>query len=169
MPIAHWSWDNYIAAYAAVVATGALALEVRRWFEGGVRLRIDAAPGMVLVNVPGVDENQPWVVVTVSNIGFSPATITGLGVVRYRSRRLKLCRKAIGQGIVLTPDLPGCKRSLPKMLAPGEQWKGFMKQTPDIETQIVRELFYMSVWSSDRARARVRRVFLRKNFVEKSQ
>ena len=39
-----WSAETIVAAYAAIVATGALFLEVRRWFEDGVKLSISMMP-----------------------------------------------------------------------------------------------------------------------------
>jgi len=57
-----------VAVYAAIVATGALFLEVRRWFESGPRLNIHVMPEAKTFNLPGT-ENNTYLVATVKNRG----------------------------------------------------------------------------------------------------
>src|SRR5260370_1404529 len=67
-----------IAIYAAIVATGALFLNVRTWFETGPRLKVTVIPdGMVIGPGPQSDE-QDLVIATVTNIGKTPVLITSL-------------------------------------------------------------------------------------------
>jgi hypothetical protein len=159
MNFTNLAWPDTIALYAAIVATGALALEVRRWFESGVHIKIDAAADMVLINVPDLEPDGSWVVVTVTNVGTSPVTITTLGIRRYRTRLHWIFRKPTGHGVVVNPDLPGHVPSIPRLLNPGERWQGFMKQTAQISTEINAEIFQVGVWCADRKSPRVRRVF----------
>ena len=46
--------DNTVAIYAAIVATSALLLNFKSWFDSGVKLRLDLmADGMVVGGAPG--------------------------------------------------------------------------------------------------------------------
>lgn len=78
------NWSDWATVYAAIVATGALFLELRRWFESGVRLRITYMLNGVII--PSANQDQLWIFVTVSNRGDSPTTITNLGYRLYESR-----------------------------------------------------------------------------------
>jgi hypothetical protein len=75
-------WQTWTAIYAAFVATAALALEVRRWFETGVRLRM-----RLKCQTPSSSVLQCWqpaeLVVTVSNRGDRATTITHLTVLDF--------------------------------------------------------------------------------------
>ena len=51
-------WQVWVAVYAAIVATGALFLEVRRWFESGPRLYLMASTNMIFVG-GGADKVNP--------------------------------------------------------------------------------------------------------------
>jgi hypothetical protein len=56
-----------IAAYAAIVSTGVLALQIRRWLEAGPRLRITLIPGGMTIGAgPDLDETDLFIV-TVTN------------------------------------------------------------------------------------------------------
>lgn len=68
-------WTIGIAAYAAIVSTGALFLELRRWFEAGPRLNIHVMPEAKTFNIPGTEKNI-YLLATVTNRGNTPTTIT---------------------------------------------------------------------------------------------
>ncbi len=76
------SWAIAVAAYAAIVATSALVLEVRRWFESGARLKIHIMPEGKTVNMPGT-EDKTYLVATVTNRGNAPTTITHFALRDY--------------------------------------------------------------------------------------
>lgn len=117
-------WQTWVALYAAIVATGALALEVRRWFESGVRLRISLMPNAKIIG----EESAPSILlVTVSNIGDRSTTITHLGFAsfdgvfwwwkRWRNRSKNTL-------LVPKPELPGHPPAIPHVLEPGKLWMG---------------------------------------------
>ena len=73
-------------AYAAVVATLALGLEVRRWLKERPKLDITLMPDAVMVTSGGSDEDESderFLVVNVVNLGGTSTTIEGLSLVEF--------------------------------------------------------------------------------------
>ncbi|RCK33384.1 hypothetical protein TH9_10870 [Thalassospira xiamenensis] len=76
-----------IALYAAIVATGALALEIRRWVENGPKLSLSlmlTAQSTADYDLPG-DERQKFILLTAVNSGNAPTTVTHIILHRYNS------------------------------------------------------------------------------------
>lgn len=146
-----WTWSNWIAAYAAVVATGALALEARRSFDSRVRLLIQSA-----INVQtAFDLAKPIprlnLVVSIANIGVRPVTVTGLFFADYASY-LKALR-GIGQKYA-----PITRCDLPKLLMPGDRWTASVAQSEEVKQACKRGTFYVLVQCADQRRLRRARV-----------
>jgi hypothetical protein len=60
---------TWVAIYAAIVATAALALNIRTWFESRPRLKVTVTPnGMVISAGPQFDERD-LIIATVTNLG----------------------------------------------------------------------------------------------------
>jgi hypothetical protein len=124
-----------IAAYAAIVATGALALEVRRWFQSGARLHIDLMSGAEMFGVPGTEGNK-YLVATVSNRGNSPTTITHFVLNDFKGWLNYLRSKPNFVGLVANPQIHVQAKSIPKLLQPGEQWSGMAIIDDDLNHRI---------------------------------
>lgn len=90
-------WPVGVAIYAAIVATGALFLEVRRWVEGQARLVVSATLGMATFNLPGTEGNR-YLVVNVTNRGGSPTTLTTLGLLERLAERTHFLMFLIEEG-----------------------------------------------------------------------
>ncbi len=102
-----------VAAYAAIVATGALALEVRRWFESGARLKIHIMPEAETFNMPGT-EDKTYLVATVTNRGNAPTTITHFALRDYGSWLGRLRSKPTWTVVIPSPQPPGTTSIIPK-------------------------------------------------------
>lgn len=113
---------EWIAIYAAIIATGALFLEVRRWFETGAKIRTDIMPFANVIGGYEKDEND-YLFVGVTNNGDRPTTITHFVLHEYDSVFHRLVRKARYSGIVPKPELSGTP-ALPFLLEPGIRWGG---------------------------------------------
>lgn len=127
-----WDW---VATYAALVSTGALALEVRRWFESGVRLRLSLITGAVVLNDPFVDEDKQFLHVHVANYGDRPTTVENLVLLEFSGRAPWWCRfrlKASKAGVVANPALPGRPQAIPAQLGVGQTWSAHVLW-PEVE------------------------------------
>jgi len=123
---------DWIASYAAIVATGALALEIRRWFEGRLRLYLRASPDMQIIGAgPGGDDTD-LVVVSVYNRGEVPTTITNFGLLRFDSWLARLRLRSSWSAIVPNPQARGAPAIIPFELEPGRQWMGMVQQRSDL-------------------------------------
>jgi hypothetical protein len=120
--------ESWIAIYAAIVATGALALEVRRWFESGARLRGRGPPNKAIAGETKW-AGERFVVATVRNRGAIATTITTVGFVKYPNQFDRMIRRKGEHFIVPAPYLEGQPPSLPHTLEPGREWLGFIKKT----------------------------------------
>lgn len=112
-----------VAAYAAIVATAALILEVRRWIESGPRLNLHIMPEAEINGLPGT-KGGTFLVATVTNRGNAPTTITHFALCDYGTRLRRIISKPIWNGIVINPQPKGSPPIIPTTLQPGERWMG---------------------------------------------
>jgi hypothetical protein len=136
-------WTIAIAAYAAIVATGALALEVKRWFESGPRLSIDVMAEAKTFNIPGT-EGDTFVAATVSNRGNAPTTITHFALYDYRSRLGSLRRTPHWAALVAS----GHHTPIPAALPPGEVWHGVARHNDELKQRIKAGWLYVVICAS---------------------
>lgn len=127
-----------IAVYAAVVATGALFLEVRRWFENGPRIRLHVAHDMRFINDGALGEDV-FLMLTVTNTGTQATTLTHLLLEDYGSVLSKLRGKPNWNAIVPYPNQDMSMPNLPSKLEPGDQWQGMVSMRPETEIPKRRE------------------------------
>lgn len=144
-------WTEVIAAYAAVVATGALFLEVRRWIESGPRLRLGILDQALMIGEVPRDP-KTYISATVTNTGAMPTTLRMMGLELYSSRWKWLRRKPTGNAVVTRP---GAKtgQELPFFLAPGSQWMGLATRDEGIERMLKENwAVYVCIYASHTAR-----------------
>jgi hypothetical protein len=146
VPITDW-WTVIVAAYAAIVATGALFLEVRRWFEAGPRLTITVAPEMILINVPGAEGNT-YLFATVTNRGSAPTTISGFHLFDYENWFNRLRSKPKWAAAILHPHPQAHVVNIPKVVQPGEVWEGAALYEGNLKERIERGWLYVIIYAS---------------------
>ncbi|WP_147290411.1 hypothetical protein [Pannonibacter phragmitetus] len=142
--------EGWVAAYAAIVATGALALEIRRWFETGPRISVRARADTVLLD--GDRKTEGLIAVDVVNRGDAPTTLKNLLVLKFPSRwdrwRMNPCRTFV----IPHPQSNGSPPILPDVLQPGRVWTGFVPDRPDVTGDIQTGEFWAAVYATDRDR-----------------
>lgn len=148
---------DWIAIYAAIIATGALFLEVRRWFEDQVHLSMHVGADMQLFNVPGY-EDRTIVSVTVRNRGSRVTTLTNLTLMQFGSPWRRWKQLAGRAAVVPSPEIPGTGRGLPYVLEPGREWMGMIAQTPELEDWIKTDALFCGVYASHRDKAIIKKV-----------
>jgi hypothetical protein len=149
--------DAWIAVYAAIVATGALALEIRRWFEAGPKIYLSAKPNMTLLDGLG-KTTEGILVVNATNRGDAPTTITTLALLDYPSRWAKWRNKARASFIVPRPNPHGAGQVLPHVLSPGHQWVGIAQGDLGTTGDIESGTFWVAVYTTDRESAYMVRI-----------
>lgn len=149
-------WGMWVAIYAAFVATGTLFLEVRRWVEGRPRLHLSVMQHAQLVNVPGIDPDNTYLSVSVSNRGALPTTLTHFAFIEFPNPWVYLCRlpgfwacvrrKHKRLAVVVDPSLRGAVgERLPYELSPGGRWSGFALQDEKLDAWIAEDRLYLGI------------------------
>ncbi|MFF2320220.1 hypothetical protein ACFVTJ_04120 [Agrobacterium sp. NPDC058088] len=122
--------SDIAAFYAAIVATGALFLEVRRWFESGVKIKVTSNH-----QYSAPDFKQHVITATATSIGDAPTTITGLEVWVYPTLIHSLLRVGLTRMAVLdTTTFATPESSVPSKISPGDTWAGGINE--HVEAQI---------------------------------
>lgn len=148
--------SDWVAIYAGIVGTAALALEVRRWVESGPLLYISHMyPGQT---IGGPNEDKTYIFVNVTNRGNAPCTITHMLIFDYGNWWNWLRRERVMQAIVPQPGLSGPQSSTPHHLEVGRTWIGGAIETPDLRDRIAKGRVYVGIASSHRNREFMRRI-----------
>lgn len=151
-----------VAAYAAIVATAALALEVRRWFESGPRLNLHIMPEAEINGLPGT-KGDTFLVATITNRGSAPTTITHFALCDYGTWLRRIISKPIWNGIVINPQPKGSPPIIPTMLQPGERWMGMVKYDDEgeLKSKIEAGQLHVMIHASHADKPTSKRVKLR--------
>jgi hypothetical protein len=154
-----------VAFLSMIISACSFVLEVRRWFDEGVKLSISIiAEAKKFGEVP--PDPNTYVSVAVTNRGDAPTTITHLVVFIYPnkvavytpywlSRYFKQLQPETG--LVASAGEPG---PIPYMLKPGTYWLGTMKHTPELKNAIAAGCTYIGIVSSHSDRTFFKRVRL---------
>jgi len=145
-----------VAGYAAIVSTGALALEVRRWFESGPRLTLSIIATAKFFGGP-VQDDREFITARVTNRGALPTTITNYGLLEFRTPLHALLMKSAKAAVVPDPSVGGAGR-LPHVLQPGTEWTGAAVYDEGLLEWVATGRLYVAMYSSHRSRPLLRRV-----------
>ena len=162
-------WALGLSAGSLVVAACAFVLELRRWFDEGVKLSMSVMPDATIVG-GGVKDPKTYLHITVANRGTSATTITHMVLYNYPDRlsrflsRLPLIifkhprflrrwsTKHSRETFVVKTD------QVPHVLEPGRTWQGMATHSPEIEKMIEGGRLFVGVIGSHGAKPFLRRV-----------
>lgn len=108
---------DWTAIVAIVLSAGALLLEIRRWAESGVRIKLRVMADAV--SFPYDDEKEKLVLI-VSNYGTMPTTITHMVMHTFSSLIHRLARRPKRSYVVNTTGA----FAVPKKLESSDVWMG---------------------------------------------
>jgi hypothetical protein len=131
--MADW-WTIGTAIYAAIVATVALALEVRRWFESGPRLSISVVPEARID-----DTTRLFLVATVANRGDAPTSITRIALSAYGSRLGRIRAKPVWYRVIWVG---------PTTINPGRMWETATVNDDELKRHISTGRLYVAIYAS---------------------
>jgi hypothetical protein len=154
--------ETWVATYAAIVATGALFLEVRRWFESGPRVVVQPRPNMMLIGTDGDDDEEGILIVNVYNRGDASTTITGLSLYEFPSWWARYRFKASRAFFIPNPQPAGSLPIVPKELRPGGHWVGLARPRPELTGDIETGRFCAAIHCTDRDKPYLARIPKRK-------
>jgi hypothetical protein len=144
--------EAWIAIYAAVVATSALLLNFRSWFEAGPRLHLSLMiDGMTIGGGPDLDEEN-LIILTVTNRGREPTMIVNMVLFKMESWYQRWAIRPLKNYVIPNPQLKGYPPNVPSDLDPSKKWTGAIRQRPDILPDIHNGTYYVGVYTSHRNR-----------------
>lgn len=151
-----------IAAYAALIATGALFLEVRRWFESRPKLVISLIPDGVVMGGDRRYDEKDLTIVHVVNRGTEPTTIENLILMEIPTLWRRFRRRATRSFVVLNPQLKNYPANIPSDLEPNKRWTGFIRKRQDKIDDLQTGNFYVAISASHTDRMAMKRIPKRK-------
>lgn len=118
-------------------------------------------------------DDNTYVMVTVSNRGSAPTTITHMVLFEYpselaiyipqRLRRWKWVHRQLGEARVFIAN-SGAAGQMPYLLQPGTYWIGLAKHTPDLERAIETGRLYVGIRGSHSDKTSFKRVKRQRDF-----
>jgi hypothetical protein len=161
-------WALYVSGGALFISAGVFALEIRRWFDEGVKLAVTIMANAKLLGGGRVDPNT-YLSATVTNRGSAPTTITHMLLYNYRNRlaqhvpdrafwlinrlarhmpdRLTWWIKKLRPETAVVNSI-GAPGPIPFVLQPGHTWVGMAIYTPDLEKMIGAGRLYVGIVGS---------------------
>jgi hypothetical protein len=147
--------SDWIAILALLVAGGALALELRRWFESRARLSITVMADMV--EIPD-DDGRAKGALIVYNRGQAPTTIRNLVLVGYRSPLHRVAGRTTFNGLVPNPGFNFPDPGVPHRLAINDSWMGRFYYNEMLTRARQQKQLYAGVYATHRKRPYLIRV-----------
>ena len=130
--------SDWIAVIALIVSSGALALEVRRWFENRPRLYLSVMGDAITFPE---DDGQPKLALSVINRGTLPTTLTHMVAFSYPSLWRRFWRKPKVTGLVNSDHIPA-------ELGVNKTWLGTMIYDDALAAARAKGLLYFGVVAS---------------------
>lgn len=149
--------EALLACYAAIVATAAFVLNVRSWYEKGVRLNLSLMPNAIMFTGPGEDAEKNLLALTVINRGGATTTLTHLVVLRFENTLGRL-RDRPSKSFVIPNPQPGPVPNIPFELDPGKKWMGIARRRLDVIPDIDDGKYFIGVYGTHRDRPHLIRI-----------
>ncbi|MBB4285758.1 hypothetical protein [Roseospira goensis] len=132
MSLGSLTWEAVAALYASVVATAALALELRRWFVSGVRLTLSASYPMIAIGIPEA-KNRDYLILFVENRGDKSTTIKCMHLRNRRSIKHVLKKQKSWHAFVPHPSISPDEPGVPHLLSSGGKWEGVIEVNEELK------------------------------------
>ena len=134
------SFSDFVACYAAIVATCAAGVAVWQVLRTRRRLKITAKPNMSVMNGDGSKDDNTYIVVSAINIGPTPLTISHLFYEKFSHPHMRIGNRREEGGISKQPTLPA-------KINPGDEWVGLIIQNDEISQDVRAGKIWVTVHS----------------------
>jgi hypothetical protein len=152
------SLSDWVSVLALVVESGALFLEIRRWFESGPQLAVSLTVNATIVGDADDDEEVGLLVVRVDNRGNASTTITTFAILKFESSWKRLRMQHAQSYIILHPQITGHPPAIPSELAPGQRWVGVARPRPDEIPDIESGKYYVAIYANHSDRPALKQI-----------
>jgi hypothetical protein len=149
--------ESVATAYAAIVATLAFGLEIRRWLKEAPRLDVSLIPDGVVIGGDPSDGEDNLMIVYVVNRGGASTTLENLFLFEFESGLSRWRRRPKRSFIVANPQPKDQAPNLPSLLEPNRRWTGIIRKGR-IEFDTQTGDFYVGVGASHSKRHTLTRI-----------
>jgi hypothetical protein len=119
---------DVLAWWGGLTGTLAFVWDVYKWRRRGPRVLVDVVTDMFAVGSGALaTPDERLVVLTATNVGDQPTTITQMAALWYRARFQKVRHRPEEQFII--SPLANIGEIIPHLLKPGERWIGAITQS----------------------------------------
>ena len=147
-------WAFGVSAGSLCVALCVFVLELRRWFDEGVRLSMSVMADAKFLG--GVQrDDKTYIAITVTNRGSAATTITHMVLYNYPSlvglwlpKRPRFLNRWLKRYWPETFVVNTVQQPLPHVLEPGRNWHGMAVHTPKLEAMIKAGRLFVGVIGS---------------------
>jgi hypothetical protein len=144
--------EGLVAIYAAIIGTSAFLLNLKAWFDSGVKLKLSLMPdGMTIGAGPEFDERD-LILLTVTNRGNSPTVITNMILFEITSPWRRWRVRPNKSYEITHPQLKGYPQNIPSNLEPSKRWTGAIRKREDIAFNLHDGHHYTGIYASHRDR-----------------
>lgn len=140
-----------VAILSAIISAGSLFLEIRRWFEAGPKIHISLIADAL--QFPEPVDPQPMLVITVTNRGDTPTTITHMIAFAQHPTWQIWRRKPMMTGVVNTTMQP-----IPFEVGVNKYWMGRLNYDAELRSYRANHQLYVGVICSHSRRNFLKRV-----------
>ena len=142
--------ETWVAIYAAIIGTSAFVLNLKSWWDSGVKLRLSImADGVIIGAGPQYDEPN-LVILTVTNRGDAPTVITNMILFEFRSSLQRWRTRPSKSYVIPNPQLKGYPPNVPGDLEPSKRWTGVIRNRDDLGINLHDGRHYTGVYASNR-------------------
>ncbi len=152
--LAKFTASNYAAWWGAIIATLTLVWNIVVAIRSGARIKVRANPNMKVYPTQPITGDKSYISVTAVNHGTSPTTITHFCGF-YAHSFWDLMRGKKQQFVV--PTHPALGKTVPYVLAPGDQWSSLADQDYMLE-KAKGGFLYLGIIHNQRKRPLYKRV-----------
>ena len=149
---------SWLTIYAAIVATGALLLNFKSWFEFGVRLHTTIIPDGMIIGAGETFDEKDIIIVTVTNRGRTSTMVTNLTLHRFDTFLQRVRSRPVENYVVANPQLKGYPPNIPTELEPGKRWTGVVRKRPDQIPDLENGRYYVAVATTHKDRHVLKRI-----------
>jgi hypothetical protein len=144
--------ETWVSIYAAIIGTSAFFLNLKSWWDSGVKLSISIiADGVTIGAGPAFDERD-LVLLTVTNRGDAPTVITNMVLLEFRSPFQRWRVRPHRSYVIPSPQLKGYPPNVPGDLEPSKRWTGAIRRRDDLGINLHDGYHYTGVYTSNRDR-----------------
>jgi len=144
--------EIWISIYAAILATTALALNIKTWFDSGVKLKLSVIPdGVVMGGDPQFDEKD-LVILNVINRGRTPTMVSNLLLFEYQNKWRLWRNRPTKIYVIPNPQFKGYPSNVPVNLEPSQKWTGALRMRPDLKVNPHDGKHYIGITTTNRDR-----------------